>query len=107
MDELGYVAITFRPIPAFLRCEVNGDGIVDPSDAVALLRYLFLSGSITACLPGADCNGRDGMDMNDTIYALEYYFLDGPRPSDPFPACGETEGVGFEECANRPVVCDA
>lgn len=104
-DDLGFVSITIRPGVPFLRCEVNGDGVVDQSDAVTLLRHLFLGGTTTQCLLAADCNGQDGVDMNDAIFNLEYYFLGGAQPPAPFPICGGGDGVEFEQGPERSTAC--
>ena len=104
-DDLGFASIKILPGPGFLRCEVNGDGLVDPSDSIALLRYLFLNGSITECLPAADCNGRDGVDMNDAIYNRERYFLGGAPPPAPFGEGGVPEVTDPADCPRGMASC--
>jgi len=76
--------------------DVNGDAVVDISDAVYLLGWLFLGGPAPAPLcdtagVGADCaadngdtNGDTELDISDVLYLLIWHFLGGPEP---LPIC--------------------
>jgi hypothetical protein len=71
----------------FLRCDANGDGINDLSDAVFTLLQLFAGGSAPVCPPASDCNGDSIVDLADSVFDLNFLFLAGPPPQAPYPAC--------------------
>ncbi len=72
----------------FLRGEVNRDGIVDISDAIFLLRWLFLSSADVSSVQAADVNADGDNDIADPIYLLDYLFVGGPAIPQPFPNRG-------------------
>jgi hypothetical protein len=71
----------------YLRGEVNGDGRVDISDAVALLNILFGGGSVPAPTPcdRADTNSDGVVNIADATYLLNHLFSGGPPPAYPYP----------------------
>ena len=74
----------------FLRGNTNGDTRMDISDAISILRFLFLGGQAISCLAAADSNGDGNIDITDAIYSLSFLFLGG----EAFPApieCGISE----------------
>ena len=74
--------------PDFRRGEVNGDGLIDISDDVFGLQYLFVGGNAPACLAACDLNLDGKFDISDPIHGLAFKFLGGPPPGPPFPDCG-------------------
>jgi hypothetical protein len=73
----------------FLRGDPNGDRSVDLSDAVSIISYLFLGGSIPGgCLKSADVDDDGAVEITDGIYLLDFLFLDGQAIPAPYPACG-------------------
>ncbi|MBI4600480.1 MAG: hypothetical protein HY721_00830 [Planctomycetes bacterium] len=86
------------PFPPFLRGDANGDGLVDMSDAVSTLAWLFLGGPGPGCLEAADANASAQVNIGDPIYTLQHRFSGGPPPPAPFPDCGRVElALGCEE----------
>jgi len=71
----------------FKRGDANGDGTVDLSDCVGILRYLF-SGAEIPCADSTDTDDSGKIDLADSIYLLQYLFAKGDPPPDPFPGCG-------------------
>ncbi|MFN0058412.1 MAG: CRTAC1 family protein [Planctomycetota bacterium] len=71
----------------FVRADANVDGLVELSDAITVLGYLFTSGAIP-CVVAADINDSRGVDLADAVYLLSYLFVAGPPPPPPFGACG-------------------
>jgi hypothetical protein len=67
--------------PSVLCGDANNDGIVDLSDAIWLLNYLFKSGPppIPYMCVG-DVNNDDLVVVGDAIYILNYLFKGGPPP---------------------------
>jgi len=83
MPSENAVSIPFR------RGEVNADGDVDISDAIALLVWLFASGSAPGCLEATDANDDGGVDVSDAVSVLLFLFQGGRPPPAPGPeACG-------------------
>jgi hypothetical protein len=85
--------------PVFLRGDTNSDGIVDISDAVATLGFLFQGSGGVLCLAAADINDDGAVDVSDPIVLLDYLFRGGNVIPPPYPACApdpdpEPEGLG-------------
>ena len=69
--------------------DANADGVVDLSDAVHTLGYLFSAQEGTpACLRASDANDDGAIDISDAVYMLNFLFLGGsaPRPTLPEPS---------------------
>jgi hypothetical protein len=72
----------------FLRGDVDQSGSVSLTDAVSILRRLFLGGITPGCEKAADVNDDGKVDIADPIRLLGHLFLgQGPLP-EPFGACG-------------------
>ncbi len=100
------IAISDDPIEVrFIRGEINGDGKINISDAVTLLRYLFSSQPLPHdCREAVDCNDDESVNLGDAIYLLGYQFSSGPQPPAPFPACGVVAaGPDFLGCDSYPL----
>jgi hypothetical protein len=92
------------PGPSFLRGDANGDGIVDISDAVFTLNYLFLGGSAPLCEVAGDSNDDGSVNISDPSYTLNYLFLGGTAIPSPFPDCGRDPTADTLSC-NTPSGC--
>ena len=59
------------------------DGIIDITDLVYLIDYMFLSGPAPTCMAEADVNadGADQVDISDLMYLIDYMFTGGPPPA--------------------------
>lgn len=73
---------------SFIRGDSNTDAILDISDAVSLLNYLFLGTFKINCEDSGDANDDGILDLSDAIYILGHLFLGSPAPLPPFPAAG-------------------
>jgi photosystem II stability/assembly factor-like uncharacterized protein len=64
-----------------IRGDPNHDGIIDISDVIYLINYLFVGGPAPVPLESGDatCNGE--IDVSDVIYLINYLFIAGPPPS--------------------------
>ena len=76
-----------QPVP-FLRGDVDLNGSVDLSDAIAILGYLFTGGAKPTCMDSADVNDTNTVDIADPILLLSFLFLGGLAPAVPFPNLG-------------------
>ncbi len=104
-EQGGYRIDVRCPIP-FRRADTNANGVLDISDAVLFLGYLFL-GSPTElpCLDAVDTDDSGILNLSDAILPLNFLFLGGDPPRPPFPDCGPdlTEDAlgcdAFEVCS--------
>ena len=78
-----------RSQTVFVRGRVNAGVVIDLSDAVYLLNYLFAGASAPQPLVAADVNSDDFVDLSDGVFLLQYLFLGGPQPGMPFPTAGQ------------------
>jgi hypothetical protein len=62
------------------------DGIIDGSDFVFILNYLYVHGPAPCPLGRADVNRDHKVDGSDLVYLLNYLFVGGPPP-----VCGGNE----------------
>ena len=93
--------------PRFLRGDSNDDGLVDLSDAVSTLEWLFLDGEAAGCLAAADANGDNSANIGDPMYTLFFAFAGGLPPVEPFPTCGTSDLEADQElgCETPPKNC--
>ncbi len=74
--------------PRFIRGDVNQSGVIDLSDAVFTLLYLFSDHDID-CADAADVTDDGAINIADPVALLSYLFAGGSIPPDPFNRCGE------------------
>jgi 6-phosphogluconolactonase (cycloisomerase 2 family) len=65
----------------FIRGDVNGDGIINASDVVYLVNYLFIGGPPPDPLAAGDANCDGTINASDVVYLINYLFVGGPPPS--------------------------
>ena len=70
---------------AFVRGDTNGNQLVNISDAVVLLGYLFLGGEPVTCLDAADSNDSGTINVADAAYILNFLFRGGAMLPPPYP----------------------
>ncbi len=80
----------------FRRCDANGSGATDLSDAAFIFNFLFLGGPEARCAESMRCNNDRAIDLSDGVFLLNFLFLGGPSPAEPFPAC---DSAPVEDCA--------
>jgi hypothetical protein len=79
-DSTSYGAIDRICIYKFMLGDANGDGVIDISDVVYLLNYLFINGPAPVPLAAGDANCDGVVDASDLVYLLNYLFAHGPAP---------------------------
>ena len=82
--NLSHGSITVVDAVTFLRGDCNGDVLIDLSDPIFLLLYLFAGADTPECLDACDPNDDGNNDTGDAIYLVNYLFSDGPEPPAPF-----------------------
>jgi 1,4-alpha-glucan branching enzyme len=100
----GALVFARRPIspgdgPSFVRGDCNGDGVVDVSDAVRILFYLFRGAGGGDCVASCDAAGEGSVNIADAVRVLTHIFREGPPPAAPWPECGTNAGA--LECGRR------
>ena len=83
----------------FTRGDSNHDCLLDISDAVFAVGYLFQGGTMPPCEDAADTNNDGILNIADPIYLLNYLFQEGPAPSAPFPLPGLDPDGDALDCA--------
>ena len=71
-----------------MRGDSNGDGLVDVSDVVAILLWLFDSAREPGCYDAADVDDSGTINMADAVAELGFLFQSDKPPAAPFPSCG-------------------
>jgi hypothetical protein len=79
-DSTSYGAIDRICIYKFMLGDANGDGVIDISDVVYLLNYLFINGPAPVPLAAGDATCDGVVDASDLVYLLNYLFAHGPAP---------------------------
>ena len=69
----------------FSRGDGNGDGVLELTDAIIILNYLFLGGDEPACLEAADSDNDASVSLTDGVLILTYLFRGGNAPALPGP----------------------
>lgn len=89
---------------AFIRGDVDGDRTILLTDAVGILRYLFLGNpDRLRCLDAADVDDDGQVIISDAIHLLNALFLGSAPPAAPFPVCGPDptdDGLACESSAS-------
>lgn len=71
----------FASFQPFLRGDADGDGVVDITDPIVTLGYLFLGAGALPCDDAADANDDGKIDVSDPVSTLNFLFLGaGPLP---------------------------
>ena len=73
---------------AFVRGDADSNGVVNISDAVVILGYLFLGEDPVECLDAGDANDSGTLNVADAAYSLNFLFRGGMIPPPPFPNPG-------------------
>ena len=74
--------------PEFIRGDSDGSGLVDVTDAVATLGYLYLGAGKPACFDAADADDNGALELTDAVRILGYLFLGGGDLPAPSGVCG-------------------
>lgn len=65
----------------YIAGDVNDDGVLDITDPINILQYLF-NGQSLACPSNANVNGDARVDLSDAIFLLNYMFNGQNTPDD-------------------------
>jgi hypothetical protein len=64
-----------------IRGDVNGNGVINSTDVVYLINYLFIGGPAPVpYLETGDTNCDGLINVTDVVYLINYLFIGGPPP---------------------------
>jgi hypothetical protein len=63
-----------------IRGDANCDGVINVSDVVYLINYLFTGGPAPNPLWLGDANCDETVSVSDVVYLINYLFISGPPP---------------------------
>lgn len=81
----------------FVRGDCRQDTLVDATDVIHLLTFLFLGGVTIDCADSCDWDDSAELDFNDAIFQLTFLFLGKAVRSPPFE-CGPDPSVDLLGC---------
>ena len=81
-----------------MRGDSNFDGVVNISDAIFTLDYLFLGGPAPYCDDAADADDSGRLDITDAVRILNHLFLGTATIPAPYPEEGRDETVDSLGC---------
>jgi hypothetical protein len=64
----------------FICGDCNGDGVVELSDVVYLISYLYRGGPAPIPYPSGNLNGDSIINLGDLVYLINYLYKSGPPP---------------------------
>jgi|GEM_PF-1721715 len=93
--------------PQFVRGDADDNGIVNLTDAIFNLNYLFIGGAAPTCMDASDADNNGSLQLTDGIFILNYLFIGGAPPPDPNGECGldpeePADGIGCETFNSCP-----
>jgi hypothetical protein len=68
------------PVRQIIYGDAGGDGSIDISDAVYLIRYIFSMGPAPSPWAAGDANCDSVVDISDAVYLIDYIFGGGAMP---------------------------
>ncbi|MCX6832775.1 MAG: dockerin type I repeat-containing protein, partial [candidate division Zixibacteria bacterium] len=76
-------SVDSRSFKVLYQCgDASGDRIVDISDAVYLIAYIFSGGAAPVPLSAGDANCDSTVDISDVVYLISYIFSGGAAPCE-------------------------
>jgi hypothetical protein len=85
VDDVKVTADQPQTRVAFNRGDTNDDGLINLTDGVRLLNFLFLGGPDTTCKETQDVNNDKTINITDGVAVFNFLFLGGNAPADPGP----------------------
>lgn len=79
-DSVEITVLPYDVAPSTMPGDVNGDGIIDVSDAVFIVNYLFQGGPPSNPPAAGDINGDCFIGLSDLVWLLNFLYRGGPPP---------------------------
>jgi len=74
--------------PVFQRGDSDRNGVLEISDAIRVLTYLYSGGVEINCRDAADANDDGAIELSDPVFLLTFLFSSGREPAFPYGLCG-------------------
>jgi hypothetical protein len=71
---------SFFLVLPFMYGDANGDGVINVTDVVYLINYLFIDGPAPDPIQAGDANCDGFVNVTDVVYLINYLFLIPPGP---------------------------
>ena len=75
-------------VPQFVRGDSDDNGLLNLTDAVFILNFLFLGGASPSCFEACDADNNGILQLTDGIFMLNFLFLGGEAIPAPRDRCG-------------------
>jgi hypothetical protein len=79
------MTVTDPPTPAYVCGDADRDNLIDISDVVYLIAYIFSGGPAPNPLLAGDANCDKSLDISDVVYLIAFIFSSGPWPCHSCP----------------------
>ena len=97
-----------------MRGDANSDGVIDLTDGVAPLLFIFAGGQVPACLDAADTNDSGAIEVTNAIVIFSWLFSGGNGPMEPSPRssayssadCGVDPTYDSLDCERYSSICE-
>jgi hypothetical protein len=87
-------------VPLFRRGDALADGVIDISDPVRILFFLFAGTATIDCLDAADFDDSGSLGISDAVGLLNFLFRGSAAPPAPGTECGpDPSADGLGDCA--------
>jgi hypothetical protein len=96
-----FLTVLERADTVFVRGDSSRDNMLDVSDPVRTLGYLFLGSSRLACDDAADADDNGLLNIADAIFTLEFLFQGGLPPPPPHSTEGLDPTVDGLDCLSQ------
>jgi len=95
--------VEIDPKGGFRRGDADDNGVVQLTDAIRILAFLFQGGPAPTCSDAADADDNSTVQLTDAIRILAFLFQGGPEPLDP----GSTRGCGPDPTDDDNLGCES
>ena len=87
------------PEVSIMRGDISGDGVIDLTDQIILLDFLYVTGKPISCMKAADVNDDGEVDLTDCVIALRFLYVgDTNTPCTSFGVCCPDETPDLLTC---------
>ncbi len=106
VDMGAHEALGLASTVSFKRGDPDGSGVINITDGVFILNFLFDGGPGPGCVDSGDVDDSGEINVTDGVFILNVLFSGGPNPPAPYPDCGE-DTTGEAQCEAAQAACAA
>src|SRR5690606_23963888 len=82
-EEIELDVVSAGNAATFRRADANSDAVIDISDGVFTLLYLFAGGTAPLCSDSADADDDGIVAITDAVFIFDWLFRGGSSPAEP------------------------